>query len=225
MHHRHAFGSYPIWRLVGKDGLALRQRGEKDRSVPGLLHHFHSSSTQSVLQDYYLLVFFHRGDLDVERQLKMRSFVLWIPLCLASGSLAWVETVTEYVTLENSATTSPTSSPSDVRVLAVSQSASTSSSQATFATSFRSSAAESQVSSTSATDSPTTSLIQATSVVSSLPTAAAASSGDYNGGDPGAGSAIDTDAGASGSGSSFSLSRGGMIAIIVVVAIVAIFGS
>ncbi|KAF2764250.1 hypothetical protein EJ03DRAFT_378780 [Teratosphaeria nubilosa] len=90
---------------------------------------------------------------------------------------------------------------------------------------------------TPASEQPTTSSVStlATSVSATAAAAASSSSssgysaenggGTYNGGTPGSGSTVDTDAGASGSGGSGgSIGKGGLIAIIVVVVVVAIFG-
>ena len=64
-----------------------------------------------------------------------------------------------------------------------------------------------------------TSVLQATHRETSYTSAAASSAAPYNSG-------VDTEGGASGSdASSFKLSQGGLIAIIVVVVVVAIFGS
>ena len=82
---------------------------------------------------------------------------------------------------------------------------------------------------TSATPSPSsslssTSVVQATRTENGYPTTGSAAPADYSSSPPGGG--LDVEGGASGSDSgSLNLSQGGMIAIIVVVVVVAIFGS
>ncbi|RMY31103.1 hypothetical protein D0866_07526 [Hortaea werneckii] len=152
---------------------------------------------------------------------------------LAATATAWIATVTEWVTLDPSTTSSTAQTPSDVRIKSFSESTTPTSPTvlATTTTSPTSSglAGESLSSTPSPISSGTTStLLQATSQSAQpLPIATTASApeyGNYNAGSPGSGSEIDSNAGASGSSSSFSLSRGGMIAVIVVVALVAVFG-
>lgn len=67
------------------------------------------------------------------------------------------------------------------------------------------------------------SLVQATSTASATPTSPA---GEYQAPGAGSGDAVDTAAGASGSDTaSFNISKGGLAAIIIVVILVALFGS
>ncbi|KAI7333596.1 hypothetical protein KC340_g2787, partial [Hortaea werneckii] len=152
---------------------------------------------------------------------------------LAATATAWIATVTEWVTLDPSTTSSTAQTPSDVRIKAFSEStAPTSPTVLATTTAFPTSSgiADETFSSTSSSilSETTSALLQATSQSAQpLPIATTASApeyGNYNAGSPGSGSEIDSDAGASGSSSSFSLSRGGMIAVIVVVAVVAVFG-
>ncbi|EMC99583.1 hypothetical protein BAUCODRAFT_342265 [Baudoinia panamericana UAMH 10762] len=82
---------------------------------------------------------------------------------------------------------------------------------------------------TLATGTSSASALDATSstTASTTSTASPPATSDYNGSDPSTnngGATVDTDGGASGSGQSFGISQGGMIAIIVVVVIVAVFG-
>ncbi|KAI7157930.1 hypothetical protein KC349_g5253 [Hortaea werneckii] len=152
---------------------------------------------------------------------------------LAASATAWIATVTEWVTLDPSTTSSTAQTPSDVRFKALSESTTPTSPTvlATTTTPPTSSGIADETSSSTSSSmlSETTSaLLQATSQSAQpLPIATTASApeyGNYNAGSPGSGAEIDSDAGASGSSSSFSLSRGGMIAVIVVVAVVAVFG-
>lgn len=169
------------------------------------------------------------------KRAEMRLFHTAILLSyIAASATAWIATVTEWVTLDPSTASRAVQTPSDVRIEAFSEST-TSASPTVLATTTTSPtlsdiASETPSSTPSSIASrPTSGLLQATSQSAQpLPIATTASApeyGDYNAGSPGSGSEIDSDAGASGSSSSFSLSRGGMIAVIVVVAVVAIFGS
>ncbi|KAI7196502.1 hypothetical protein KC316_g4455 [Hortaea werneckii] len=153
---------------------------------------------------------------------------------LATSAMAWIATVTEWVTLDSPATSSTAQTPSDVRIKAFSDSTTPTSPTVLATTTTPQSLSDIAGETPSSTPSPissepTSDLLQATSQSAQpLPIATTASApeyGDYNAGSPGSGSEIDSDAGASGSSSSFSLSRGGMIAVIVVVAVVAVFGS
>ncbi|RMX83330.1 hypothetical protein D0869_05387 [Hortaea werneckii] len=152
---------------------------------------------------------------------------------LATSAMAWIATVTEWVTLDSPATSSTAQTPSDVRIKAFSDSTTPTSPTVLATTTTPQSLSDIAGETPSSTPSPissepTSDLLQATSQSAQpLPIATTASApeyGDYNAGSPGSGSEIDSDAGASGSSSSFSLSRGGMIAVIVVVAVVAVFG-
>ncbi|RMY41193.1 hypothetical protein D0865_12354 [Hortaea werneckii] len=152
---------------------------------------------------------------------------------LATSAIAWIATVTEWVTLNPPTTSSTAQTPSDVRIKAFSDSTTPTSPTVLATTTTPQSLSDIAGEIPSSTPSPissepTSGLLQATSQSAQpLPIATTASApeyGNYNAGSPGSGSEIDSDAGASGSSSSFSLSRGGMIAVIVVVAVVAVFG-
>ncbi|KAK3075668.1 hypothetical protein LTR53_000816 [Teratosphaeriaceae sp. CCFEE 6253] len=133
----------------------------------------------------------------------MRSTSLFFISFLAGRALAQVATITAYVTV-----------PSVVKQAATEEASSTLA-QTTFATTASNaitSAYLSAASQATSTDAP---------AASAQPTS---DTGGYEGGSSGSGTAVDSDAGASGSGSSFSISKGGLIAIIFVVVLVAIFG-
>lgn len=138
----------------------------------------------------------------------MKPLSLGLQLLLATFVLGQ-SVVTEYITVE------PSTSASIANAQATQSSAATTSP-------LTSSATDSSSLSPSSTDSSdfqaTQSQAMATPTASSAPV--------YNGGTPGSGNQVDNNAGASGGTSgSFNLSKGGMVAIIVVVVLVAIFGS
>ncbi|KAK0248509.1 hypothetical protein LTS09_016330 [Friedmanniomyces endolithicus] len=134
------------------------------------------------------------------------SFLLLLHL-LTGHALAQTATITEYVTVPPTATSS-LSAGGPVREV-TSDATSNRAEQSTLVTS-----ASSTLSSEGFASTPAPVAI-----------AQASSNGtSYDGGSSGSGAAVNTDAGASGSGSSFSISKGGLAAIIVVVVIVALLG-
>ncbi|TKA82805.1 hypothetical protein B0A55_01058 [Friedmanniomyces simplex] len=144
----------------------------------------------------------------------MRAISLLFVPFLTGHALAQIATITKYVTVPPAASSTLPSSEQVKQVTP--DTASTTAQQTTFATS-ASSAFSSASTAYSAAQVPST-LSPAASSQTSSDTSA------YNGGSSGSGSDVNTDAGASGSGSSFSISKGGLIAVIVVVVIVALFG-
>ncbi|KAK0249222.1 hypothetical protein LTS09_015589 [Friedmanniomyces endolithicus] len=135
---------------------------------------------------------------------------------LAGHALAQTATITEYVTVPPT-TTSNLSAGGPVRQVAT-DAASSTAKQSTLVTSASSTLSGAGSISTAA---------QALSTVApAAPAETSSNATSYDGGSSGSGSgaAVNTDAGASGSGSSFSISKGGLAAIIVVVVIVALFG-
>lgn len=136
--------------------------------------------------------------------------VLLMALAPAARAQNGVATVVVYVTV-------PASTPSTAATIhqqALSTASSTSLLPSTFATQISSSTPLAQ------------SIVQATFTVSSAASTPTSPAGVYNAPGAGAGGAVDTEAGASGSDSgSFNISKGGLAAIIIVVILVALFGS
>ncbi|KAK1056425.1 hypothetical protein LTR74_014903 [Friedmanniomyces endolithicus] len=143
----------------------------------------------------------------------MRAPTLVLLSLLAGHALAQTATITEYVTVPPT-TTSNLSAGGPVRQVAT-DAASSTAKQSTLVTS------ASSVLSGATSISTTAQAVSSAAPVATAQTSSNATS--YDGGSSGSGAAVNTDAGASGSGSSFSISKGGLAAIIVVVVIVALF--
>ena len=142
------------------------------------------------------------------------STLLLLPL-LTGHALAQIATITEYVTVPPTAT-SGLSAGGPVRQVATDAASSTA----------RKSTLVTSASSTLSGAGSISTAAQAVSTVAPAATAQTSSNATaYDGGSSGSGAAVNTDAGASGSGSSFSISKGGLAAIIVVVVIVTLFCS